>query len=57
MRHQVNYKQAEHKKRLQTEAEERAKQRAKRSDAEQLAKLNAGNFTATKERARLNKRL
>lgn len=34
-----------------------AAERAKRSPAEQLAKLDAGGFAATKERARLSKQL
>ncbi len=32
-------------------------QRAKRSDEEQLAKLDAGNWVAKKERAKLNQRI
>jgi len=37
------------------EAEARAEDRAKRSDAQQIDKLNRGGYRAEKERARLTK--
>lgn len=41
------------KKMKRKEAEARVEQRAKRTDEQQLAKLDAGDYVATKERKRL----
>ena len=44
-----------HKEQKRNEAEIRQRVRSKRTNAQQLAKLNAGRFTAKKERVRLGK--
>ena len=48
---------AERKKRGREEAEARMAQRAKRTDEQQLSKLDAESWAATKERARLQSRI
>jgi hypothetical protein len=48
---------AERRKKRREEAEARQKTRSKRTDEQQLAKLDVGNFAAKRERARLLKRI
>ena len=51
---QINYKRNEYKNLLRAEAKARDAQRNSRTPKQQLAKLDAGNHTATREHARLN---
>jgi rubrerythrin len=48
---------AERKKKKREEANARTAQRAERTDEQQLGKLDAEGWTATKERARLQQRI
>jgi len=50
-------KRKEKQEKTRKEVEERMKARGKRTDRQQLAKLDAGGFTAKKERSRLEKRI
>jgi hypothetical protein len=52
-KHYSHAKADEAKKQRRIEAEQRQQKRDKRSDKQQLAKLDAGGYVAKKERARL----
>lgn len=58
VRERYSHAKADNQKKMKRkEAEARVEARASRTDEQQLAKLDAGSYTATKERNRLQERI